>query len=458
MQEVTDISAQSDPKGDTGQSGPDESQEAPRASSPDPEDAPTAEATPPPSSEDAKQTAPEAPEPAPTEEREPPTARQLAFGRIVEAQKEKTPVEGKVIGWNRGGFHISLDGLAAFCPRSMMEIGNPRNPADYLDQTFAFRVAEVDTKARRIVVSRQEVLRQERETERKEVRDRLQLHATVEGRIDSLADFGAFVALGGGIKGLIHLSEISRKRIDHPKEALKVGDEIQAKVIKLEKGGDRVSLSLRELEPDPWEGLDQKFARGATFTGTITRHSDFGLFVEVLDGIEGLVHSSQLAIGKSMSDAGLAEGETIEGWVREIEPSRHRLSLTMREVPEGDPWEGISKRYEEGSTIEAKVEQAARFGFFVELEPDLTGLLPFSALSAPQGRRKEQAYRAGQKISVQIMELDAKRKRISLGLKGSAAEGTSSDVRSYQKEQRGEESTGMGALAAAFEKLKQNSS
>ena len=181
-------------------------------------------------------------------------------------------------------------------------------------------------------------------------------------------------------------------------------------MIKIEKGGDRISLSIRALEPDPWETIEQAYQPGSAFSGKVMRHSEFGLFVEVAEGIEGLVHSSQLPLGADMAHASVAVGQTITGWVREVDTSRHRLSLTMRELPTGDPWSTLHERFQEGQAIQGKVEHASKFGFFVEIEPGITGLLPFSELSTPPGRRKENMYHPGQSIMVQILQLDAKRR------------------------------------------------
>jgi small subunit ribosomal protein S1 len=374
--------------------------------------------------------------------------------RLVTAFMNKRPIEGKVIGWNKGGFHVSLDGVAGFCPRSLMELGNPRKPAAYLDKTFSFLITNVDEESRRIVVSRKEILEEERKSRREEVRKKLQVGAVLRGRVESLVDFGAFVDLDGGVKGLVHLSEISRKRVEHPKEALRNGQEVDVKVIKIEKGGDRISLSIRALEPDPWENVEETYQAGSTFTGKVMRHSEFGLFVEVAEGIEGLVHTSQLPLGVDMAHASVAAGQTITGWVREVDSSRHRLSLTLRQLPTGDPWRTLQERYQEGQAIQGKVEHASKFGFFVEIEPGITGLLPFSEVSTPPGRRKENMYHPGQQIRVQVLQVDTKRKRISLGAEGSKVEGSTADYRAYQKKQQ-RDSGGLNALAAAFEKLKQ---
>lgn len=380
------------------------------------------------------------------------TPRQKALAAVLESFESKSPIEGTIIGWNKGGFHVSLAGIGAFCPRSQVELGNPRNPAVYMDKVFPFEILEMDELARRIVVSRKGLLSQEREGHRERLRKEMTPGAVLEGRVDSLSPFGAFVDLGGGIRGLIHVSELSRRRIENPEEAVSVGDEVKVQVLKVEKGGKRISLSRRALEPDPWDGIEERLQRGSTFEGKVIRHTDFGIFIEVEDGVEGLLHSSQLAIGSSASNEALAPGQTVTGWVREVDSARNRLSLTLREVPTGDPWDGIADRYEEGSVVEGQVEQSSRHGFFVALEPGLTGLLPFSAVTAPAGRRREDAYRPGQKIQVSIMELDKKRRRLSLGLEGDRAAGSKADIHTYGKTQSG---SGLNAMAAAFEKLQQ---
>jgi small subunit ribosomal protein S1 len=246
---------------------------------------------------------------------------------------------------------------------------------------------------------------------------------------------------------------MSRKRVEHPQEVVKPGQKVKVKVTRIEKKGERISLSLKELEPDPWQGIEERFQRASSFTGTIARRTEFGLFVEIEPGVEGLVHVSQLAIGADLNNAKFDPGNEITGWIREVDAGRRRLSLTQRTVPETDPWKGVKERYEEGAVVTGQIEQATRFGFFVELEPGLTGLLPFAVVTAPAGRRKEHAYRPGQDVRVQVMQVDAKRHRISLGLEGSAAEGSKADYKNYVKQQR-DDSASLGTLAAAFEKLK----
>ncbi len=260
-----------------------------------------------------------------------PTPEELALvpSEIVQAAiANQAYVEGKVIGWNQGGFHVVVDGITSFCPRSSMELGAPKEPAQYLDQSFLFRVLRVEEKGHRLVVSHAAVLRDERAHKTAETRAALTVGSTVTGKVISLTDFGAFVDLGG-IEGLIHVSELKRTRVTHPNEVLKVGDEVTAKIIKLPKGGDRVSLSMKALEPDPWEGIAAQYANGNKFTGKVMRKSEFGWFIELQPGVEGLLHVSQLAPGMKAEDPKLAPGEMLEGWVREVDLARRRISLAL---------------------------------------------------------------------------------------------------------------------------------
>ena len=385
-----------------------------------------------------------------------------ALEPIIVAMEAKAPIEGKVIGWNKGGYHVALGQIAAFCPVSQIEIGNPRAPKRYLDRAFKFIVIDVAKDGRRVVVSRADALRAERKEKAAKVREVVKQGAVFEGKIRSLTDFGAFVTLEDGIEGLVHISEISRRRVDHPKELVSVGQEVKVKVLKVEKGGERISLSMKRLEADPWKTLRERFPAGAAFTGVVKRKADFGLFVEVEPGIEGLVHTSRLPHGIRLDDESLAEGATVEGWVQDIEPRRRRLALSLRPVPDAKVWDGVEERFAIGNIVEGTVERVADFGAFIELEPGLTGLLPFSELRGGKGPggggggggvNFKRQYHAGKKVTVRVLSIDVGRKRISLGTEASKAMGTQADYRDYKK-QAGK-SSNLGAMAAAFAKLQQ---
>jgi ribosomal protein S1 len=292
---------------------------------------------------------------------------------LAHAHEKETSVEGKVIGWNNGGFHVVVGEFTAFCPKSEMEIGQPKAPKSYLDKTFPFAVLKIEESGRRVVLSRAALLKTERSRERSRERDqtrqKLEIGSVREGKVASLTDFGAFVDLGG-VQGLVHVSEISRQRVEKPEEVLKVGQQVKVKILKVEQGGKRISLSMKALEPDPWEGVRQRFTEGSVVRGT--------------------------------------------------------------------------------------VEKVAPFGAFVALEPGLTGLLPTASLSLPRGSSLARVLPPGKEVTVQILSVDPRRKRISLAPEGSKTEGTRADFESFKKQRSGGE--GFNALAAALEKVRRSDS
>lgn len=430
------------------------------------EDAPTAppaaEPAPQPSDEPEVVAAAAAPEPEPEEaaaslEPEPPSLEPESPELIVlrQALEAKDTVEGQVIGWNKGGYHVALGRVAAFCPVSQIEIGSPRAPKKYLDKTFRFLVIEIQRGGKRVVVSRSAALLAEKAARAAEVREKVKPGQEVTGKVSSITDFGAFVEIGAGIEGLIHVSELSRRRVEHARELLQVGQEVRALVLKLEKGGERISLSMKRLEGDPWDGVGERFPAGTKHTGTVLRKADFGLFVEVEPGIEGLVHVSRFPHGKTLESEELQAGKSVDVWVHDVEPKRRRLSLSLRDLGEANPWQGILDRFPVGSVVSGTVERLAPFGAFIELEPGLTGLLPFSSLGGPPGANPRRQYHAGREVKVKILSIDKGKKRISLGTETSTAEGSEVDYREYMKSQRTAPSTGLNSLAAAFAKLKE---
>ncbi|MCY3932899.1 MAG: S1 RNA-binding domain-containing protein [Acidobacteria bacterium] len=392
---------------------------------------------------------------AAVEEPAPLAPSAVPFAAALEA---KNPVEGKVIGWNKGGFHIVSEGVTTFCPRSLMELGNrPKPPAQYVNNTYTFHVLEIKEAGRRIVLTRRPAIRNERKRALDEIRAKQESREPVSGKVTSVTDFGAFVDLGGGVGGLVHRTQISRTRSGEPGDLLKVGQRVEAVVTKVEKKNgkrsSRISLSMKALEADPWKETAKSFTAGEQFKGKVVRHSEFGLFVELAPGLDGLVHTSQLPIGKSMSAPEFAVGEEIEGWVVEVAPRRRRIALSLREVPASDPWKNLGKQYVEGAEVEGKVEQVSRFGIFVELEPGLTGLLPMSAVKGADGNLARRAYHPGRDLKVMIESIDRKRRRLGLAPPGSQLGGTKTDYKKYRQRQK--ESSGLNVMAAAFAKLQQ---
>lgn len=369
-------------------------------------------------------------------------------------KEEDGTIEGKVIGWNQGGFHVVIDGVTTFCPRSEMEIKNPKSPSFYMDKTFEFKVIKHQKRGRRIVLSRKKILMGEREDVVQDLYAKAQSGETMEGRVSSLTDFGAFVDLGG-IEGLVHVTEISHTRVGHPKDRLQVGQKVEVKVLKVEEDGDRISLSMKALEPNPWQSFADDNPRGSKFEGKVVRKTDFGVFVELQPGLDGMIHVSQLPPGMTLGADSLEVGNEIEGWVLRTEAGRERISLSLREVPEEDPWKNIRDRYPEGKIVEGEVEDVADFGVFILLEPGLTGLLPNSYLNLPRGQDAGRFFPPGKKVQIQVESVDPQRKRISLAQEGQRLEGGRADYKEYVQQQKKQEPAGMSAMEAAFAKLKE---
>ena len=346
-------------------------------------------------------------------------SRRLALeARLKEKLREATetgePVEGKVVGRRKGGFDITIAGVRGFCPISQIEEGRSEDVDRHLGQTYTFKVLEYDPDARKLVVSRAAHLRRVREQLRAEAWQRLEAGATVEGTVRSITDFGAFVDLGG-VDGLVHVTELSHGRVGHPRDVVSVGDTVQVKILELDRQRDRVSLSIKQLQEDPWAGVEERFPARSAFEGTVVRTTDFGAFVELAPGLDGLLHVSQLPPGMELG--ALEVGSPVAGWIRDVDTDNRRLSLTMRRMPERDPWTRIEMRYQEGQTVEGTVENGADFGVFVELEPGLSALIPVSEMGLGRDADPRTAFAPGSTLQAKILSIDPDRKRMSLSIK-----------------------------------------
>lgn len=375
--------------------------------------------------------------------------------RLLDALEKGTPVQGKVFGWNQGGYHVLIDGLLAFCPRSEIDLGQPKAPKKYIEKTYRFHVLEHRRQGNRFIVSRTKIVEEERAKQAARTQEKLEPGATFEGRVTSLTNFGAFVDLGGGIEGMVHVSELAHRNVNHPKEVVKKGKTVKVKVLKVEEEGKRISLSIKALEPDPWKEFAELHPRGTPFEGKITGKTEFGVFVEVAPGLEGLIHVSALPPGAALEDEAFEVGKEAKGWIKEVEIKRRRISLSQRPVPTSDPWKGVEERYPEGELVTGTVEEIAPFGVFVNLEPGLTGLLPNSEMNLPRGTHAGRVYPPGSEVKVLISRIEAKRKRISLVPEGAQVEGSRTDFKEFKKKTQEKLGSGMPTLAAAFEKLKQ---
>jgi small subunit ribosomal protein S1 len=382
-------------------------------------------------------------------------SRKLAKGKasldlLRQMYENRLPVEGKVAARNKGGFDVNIGGMRAFCPLSQIALGKIDNADQFIGQSFEFRVTELSDDGRRIVVSRAALLKEANASRAEETRRNIVPGAELTGTIKTITPFGAFVDLGG-IDGLLHVSEMSRRRVTDPNEVVAVGQEVRVKVIKIENDGKRISLSMKDQEPDPWSDVGERYPAGTQFSGRIVRTTDFGLFVEVEPGIDGLVHYSQLPFGVKQGDADIAIGTSVTGWVREVDPSKKRLSLSLREVATRDPWDGAAQRFPAGKVVEGTVDHGGAPGIFVQLEPGLTGLIPNSEIQVAPGADPSRAHPAGEKLAVRIMSVDPQRKRISLSHEAAKAAAERDEYVKFAEE-RGDGESGESAMALAFKR------
>jgi small subunit ribosomal protein S1 len=382
-------------------------------------------------------------------------SRKLAKGKanldlLRQMYENRLPVEGKIAARNKGGFDVNISGLRAFCPLSQIALGKIDNPDQFIGQSYEFRVTELSDDGRRIVVSRAALLKEANASRAEETRRNIVPGAELSGTIKTITPFGAFVDLGG-IDGLLHVSEMSRRRVTDPNEVVAVGQQVNVKVIKVEGDGKRISLSMKDQEPDPWSDVAERYPAGTQFSGRIVRSTDFGLFVEVEPGIDGLVHYSQLPFGVKQGGAEVAIGTNVTGWIREVDPSKKRLSLSLREVATRDPWEGAAQRYPAGKVVEGTVDHGGAPGIFVQIEPGLTGLIPNSEINVAPGADPSRAHEAGEKLAVRIMSIDTQRKRISLSHEAAKAAAERDEYVKFAEE-RGDNEAGESAMALAFKR------
>lgn len=339
--------------------------------------------------------------------------------RLGEAAETGEPVEGKVAGRRKGGFDVVIGGVRAFCPMSQIDDVRSDDLDRHLGQVYTFKVLEYSPDDRKLVVSRAAHLKEEKERLKTEAWASLEEGAVLEGTVRSLTDFGAFVDLGG-VDGLVHVTEISHQRVGKPADVLHMGETVTVKVIGLDREKDRISLSIKELQANPWDELAEKYPAGTAFEGRVVRLAPFGAFVEVVPGIDGLLHVSQLPPGVDLKSEEVQVGATVNGWIKDVDTDAGRVSLTMRRLPDRDPWERVEMRYQDGQIVEGVVEHGVDFGVFVELEPGLSALIPASETGLPREADPRSAFEPGQKVSAKILSVDPSRRRMSLSIRAYA--------------------------------------
>jgi len=344
--------------------------------------------------------------------------REEAWTQLEKLFEKQERVTGQIFGRVKGGFTVDLSGAVAFLPGSQVDIRPIRDVTPLMHTPQPFQILKMDRSRGNIVVSRRAVLEETRAEQRSELVANLQEGQVLNGVVKNITDYGAFVDLGG-VDGLLHVTDISWKRINHPSEALHVGQQLKVQVIRFNPETQRISLGMKQLEADPWEGVAAKYPVGAKFTGRVTNITDYGAFVELEAGIEGLVHVSEMSWTKKNVHPGkiVSTSQEVEVMVLDVDPVKRRVSLGLKQCL-ANPWETFAAKYPAGTDLTGEVKNITEFGLFVGLPGDIDGMVHLSDLD--WGRAGEDAvkdYAKGQQVTVKVLDVDVEKERISLGIK-----------------------------------------
>ncbi len=327
-------------------------------------------------------------------------------------------VEGVINGRVKGGFTVEIDNVRAFLPGSLVDVRPVRDPAYLEGKSLEFKVIKLDQRRNNVVVSRRAVVEQEYSAEREQLLEELQEGKTVKGIVKNLTDYGAFVDLGG-IDGLLHITDMAWKRVKHPSEVVEVGSEIDVKILKFDRERQRVSLGMKQLGDDPWKDLARRYPQQTRMYGKVTNIADYGCFVEIEDGVEGLVHVSEMDwTNKNVNPSRIVQvGEEVEVMVLEIDEDRRRISLGVKQC-KSNPWAEFAATYNRGDKVAGQIKSITDFGIFIGLNGGIDGLVPLSDISwEVAGEEAVHNYKKGQEIEAAVLAIDAERERISLGIK-----------------------------------------
>jgi small subunit ribosomal protein S1 len=343
--------------------------------------------------------------------------RHRVWDTIEKAANDKTPITGTVLSRVKGGLTVDI-GIKAFLPGSQLEIRPVRNLDAYIGQPIEVRIIKLNKKRGNIVVSRKEILEEEQNAKRSVTLEHLEEGSILTGTVKNLTDYGAFVDLGG-IDGLLHITDMSWGRLTHPRDLVNVGDEIQVKVLKFDKDKQRVSLGFKQLTPDPWLDAVERYPIGARVRGRVLSVTDYGAFVELEQGIEGLVHVSEMTWSKRMKHPSklVKPGDEVETVVLAVNPADRRISLGMKQLQE-NPWEHLVARYPTGTNVEGRVRNLTDFGAFIEIEDGIDGLVHVSNLSwTKRVKHPSEVLKKGEKVKAVVLGVEPENRRLSLGIK-----------------------------------------
>ncbi len=344
--------------------------------------------------------------------------REESWVKLEKAFEAKEKVEGVIFNQVKGGFTVDLDGAVAFLPRSQVDIRPIRDVTPLMNVPQPFEILKMDRRRGNIVVSRRTVLEESRAEQRHEIVGKLEEGQVIEGTVKNITDYGAFVDLGG-IDGLLHVTDIAWRRVNHPTEVLNIGQTVRVKIIKINHDTHRISLGMKQLLEDPWQGIEAKYPLQARFHGRVTNITDYGAFVELEPGIEGLIHVSEMSWTKKNVHPGkiVSTSQEVDVQVLEVDSVKRRISLGLKQTLQ-NPWEAFAEKYPVGSEVEGEVKNKTEFGLFIGLEGDVDGMVHLSDLDWKRpGEQVIEEYKKGDMVKAQVLDVDVEKERISLGVK-----------------------------------------
>ena len=355
--------------------------------------------------------------------------REEAWTRLEGVFAEGQPVTGSIVGRVKGGFTVDLGGASAFLPGSQVDIRPVRDVGPLMGKEQPFAILKMDRPRGNIVVSRRAILEEARAEQRTELVSQLHEGEVREGVVKNITDYGAFVDLGG-IDGLLHVTDMSWKRVNHPSQVLAVGDTVKVQIVKINPDTQRISLGMKQLQADPWDDVEAKYPVGARFTGRITNITDYGAFVELEPGVEGLVHVSEMSWTKKNAHPGkiVSTSQEVDVVVLDVDSSKRRISLGLKQA-QGNPWEAFLEAHPIGSVVEGEVKNTTEFGLFIGLDNDIDGMVHLSDIDWNLGGDEAMAkHHRGELVKARVLDVDVEKERISLGIKQMSGDPMSGDV------------------------------
>ncbi|OIQ50216.1 30S ribosomal protein S1 [Pseudodesulfovibrio hydrargyri] len=344
--------------------------------------------------------------------------RMQLFDKLEELQEKDGEVVGRIIRRIKGGYTVDLGGVEAFLPGSHVDLRPVPDMDALVNQEFDFKILKINRRRSNVIVSRRVLLEEMRSEQREKLLETLEEGQVVQGKVKNITEYGVFIDLGG-LDGLLHITDMSWKRIKHPKEMVGLGDDLELKILNFDREGQKVSLGLKQLVPDPWENIAEKYPEGSRFTGVITNLADYGAFVELENGVEGLVHISEMSWTRKLRHPSqmVKVGEEVEVVVLGVDPEKKRISLGMKQISP-NPWDVVAEKYPEGTVLEGAIKNITEFGVFIGIEEGIDGLIHVSDISwTKKIRHPSEVYKVGDSVQAKVLTVDKENEKFTLGVK-----------------------------------------